>query len=174
MRASHSLKGAARIVGLDPIVHLTHAMEDRFVSAQKADSALTSEEVDRMLKATDWLAKLQAVPEAETAAWLKENTPAIEAFTATFTSGAEPAAPAAGTTEAAPASAPEAAKPQPPAPTPPPAPAAAEDEDIFGKLIPQEQVTREHTVRIAADRFDQILSLASESLVLSRKLCQPE
>jgi two-component system, chemotaxis family, sensor histidine kinase and response regulator WspE len=34
MRASHSLKGAARIVGLTGIVGLTHAMEDRFVSAQ--------------------------------------------------------------------------------------------------------------------------------------------
>ena len=28
MRAAHSLKGAARIVGLDPIVRVAHAMED--------------------------------------------------------------------------------------------------------------------------------------------------
>ena len=53
MRASHSLKGAARIVGLDLIVHLTHAMEDRFVAAQ-GGRALDSAEIDRMLKATDW------------------------------------------------------------------------------------------------------------------------
>ena len=30
MRAAHSLKGAARIVGLDAIVNLTHVVEDRF------------------------------------------------------------------------------------------------------------------------------------------------
>src|SRR6202035_4050369 len=62
MRAAHSLKGAARIVGLDPIVHLTHAMEDRFVSAQRGQD-LDSSDIDRMLAATDWLAQLQAVEE---------------------------------------------------------------------------------------------------------------
>ncbi len=60
MRASHSLKGAARIVGLDAVVRLTHAMEDRFVAAQDGDS-LDSADIDRMLAATDWLAKLQAL-----------------------------------------------------------------------------------------------------------------
>ena len=91
MRAAHSVKGAARIVGLDTIVHLTHAMEDRFVAAQ-AGRALDSAEIDRMLTATDWLARLQAVPEAETQAWLDENTPAIEAFAATFQDTAAPEA----------------------------------------------------------------------------------
>src|ERR1700691_2295755 len=56
MRASHSLKGAARIIGLDAIVHLTHAMEDRFVQAQ-AGHMLDSTEIDHMLTATDWLAQ---------------------------------------------------------------------------------------------------------------------
>ncbi len=58
MRASHSIKGAARIVGLDTIVHLTHAMEDRFVAAQ-GGKALASVEIDRLLAATEWLAKTQ-------------------------------------------------------------------------------------------------------------------
>ena len=60
MRAAHSLKGAARIIGLDVIVQLTHAMEDRFVSAQAGDAS-----IQRMWtacsQATDWLARLQAV-----------------------------------------------------------------------------------------------------------------
>src|SRR5580692_7117150 len=62
MRASHSLKGAARIVGLNVIVHLTHAMEDRFVAAQRGH-ALDSSDIDRMLSATDWLSQLQAMEE---------------------------------------------------------------------------------------------------------------
>src|ERR1700719_2062569 len=52
MRASHSLKGAARMVGLDLIVHLAHAMEDRIVAAQ-GGRTLHSEDIDRMLKGTD-------------------------------------------------------------------------------------------------------------------------
>ena len=41
MRAAHSLKGAARIVGLDVGVRVAHAMEDCFVAAQRgaADAA---------------------------------------------------------------------------------------------------------------------------------------
>ena len=32
MRAAHSLKGAARIVGLEPAVKVAHALEDVFVA----------------------------------------------------------------------------------------------------------------------------------------------
>ena len=50
MRAAHSLKGAARIVGLDAIVNLTHAVEDRFVAAQQG-RMLDAPEIDRMTSA---------------------------------------------------------------------------------------------------------------------------
>src|ERR1700679_1996691 len=83
MRAAHSIKGAARIVGLDAIVNLTHVVEDRFVAAQQGH-APDAPEVDRMLTATDWLARLRAVPESETTAWFEANAPAIDAFAATF------------------------------------------------------------------------------------------
>src|SRR5271166_1682487 len=81
MRASHSLKGAARIVGLDAVVRLTHAMEDRFVAAQ-GGLALDSSEIDGMLAATDWLARLQAVTEAELTGRLEENLAGMEACAA--------------------------------------------------------------------------------------------
>src|SRR5262245_44955483 len=35
MRAAHSIKGAARIVGLDTVVRIAHALEDCFVAAQQ-------------------------------------------------------------------------------------------------------------------------------------------
>ena len=38
MRAAHSIKGAARIIDLDPVVQLAHAMEDCFVAVQTARS----------------------------------------------------------------------------------------------------------------------------------------
>ena len=49
MRAAHSIKGAARIVGLDAIVNLTHVVEDRFVAAQRGN-ALSSAEIDKVLQ----------------------------------------------------------------------------------------------------------------------------
>lgn len=169
MRAAHSLKGAARIVGLDAIVNLTHVVEDRFVAAQQGH-ALDAAEVDRMLTATDWLARLQAVPEGETAAWLEMNAPAIEAFTAAF---AEPAAPQAGHDPAAQAA--QSAQAQPPAarePEPPPAGLlqSEPEDDIFAQHAPGEQRGPQRHIRIAADRFDKIMSMASETLVASRTL----
>ena len=172
MRASHSLKGAARIIGLDAIVHLTHAMEDRFVAAQ-AGNALNSGDVDRMLTATDWLTRLQSVPEAETAAWLEANTAAIEAFAAGF--AASPSStplPVEPQLSAAPAATP--ATPAPPAAGQLASTHSEQDDDIFRQASTrqslQENAASERSVRIAAGRFDQILSLASETLVASRKL----
>src|SRR5262245_38651859 len=52
MRAAHSLKGAARIVGLDVGVGLAHAMEDCFVAAQSHRLSLTRADIDRLLSAT--------------------------------------------------------------------------------------------------------------------------
>ena len=40
MRAAHSLKGAARIVGLDAAVRVAHALEDNFVAAQRGEFAI--------------------------------------------------------------------------------------------------------------------------------------
>jgi two-component system sensor histidine kinase and response regulator WspE len=170
MRAAHSLKGAARIVGLDTVVHLTHAMEDRLVGAQ-AGRLLETGDLDRLLAATDWLARLQVVPEVETADWLARNTPAIEALTAEFSGQAaepEPVAEAQPIVDA---------PPEVPA-KPPPAPLLREeseaeerDEDIFAQRgVEAPRGGRERHVRINARRFDEILALASEGLVSSRRL----
>lgn len=184
MRASHSLKGAARIVGLDVIVHLTHAMEDRFVAAQ-AGHALDSDEIDRMLAASDWLARLQAVPETETAAWLESNSDGIEACAAELhgppTEPGTASAPSLTISNLAPAEAlPEAAAAETPAPAQEPSHEAANvgtseqsparGADIFSAPAPEERGNRERTVRIAADRFDDLLSLSAETLVVARQL----
>ena len=55
MRAAHSLKGAARIVGLAVGVRVAHAMEDCFVAAQQGQSAPGRAHIDRLLGATDLL-----------------------------------------------------------------------------------------------------------------------
>ncbi|HAS89027.1 MAG TPA: hybrid sensor histidine kinase/response regulator [Desulfovibrio sp.] len=53
MRAAHSMKGAARIVGLTDAVALAHAMEDLLVACQKGETVLGSGQIDLLLAATD-------------------------------------------------------------------------------------------------------------------------
>ena len=56
MRAAHSLKGAARIVGHDSIVRLAHELEECFVAAQEGRIELTRGRVDVLLRGVDMLA----------------------------------------------------------------------------------------------------------------------
>lgn len=191
MRASHSLKGAARIVGLDLIVRLTHAMEDRFVAAQ-GGCALNSEEIDCLLKATDWLVELQAVAEENIALWLASNTAAIDACACRFEAppGAEKEPHGPDPANGPSAEIPGAVAPRnedPPRTPPNPqlrqgmkaAPLSASagnkedahsDEDIFAQRDGRERPTRERTVRLTADRFDGLLSLSAEGLVSARQI----
>src|SRR5262249_14858880 len=58
MRAAHSLKGASRIVGLDPAVRLAHDLEDAFVAAQAGRIRIASADIDVFLRCGDVLAAL--------------------------------------------------------------------------------------------------------------------
>lgn len=55
MRAAHSIKGAARIVGIDPAVQVAHVMEDVFVAAQHGRLTLRPDHVDVLLRGVDLL-----------------------------------------------------------------------------------------------------------------------
>ena len=58
MRACHSMKGAARVVGLSDIVDLTHKMEDCFVAAQNSEMELDSDSLDVILDCVDFIYSL--------------------------------------------------------------------------------------------------------------------
>ena len=58
MRAAHSVKGAARIVGISAATRVAHAMEDCFVAAQEGRLLLRPQDIDLLLGATDLLAEL--------------------------------------------------------------------------------------------------------------------
>src|SRR5947199_10588808 len=53
MRAAHSIKGAARVVGVDAAVPVAHAMEDCFLAAQKGAITISSSNVDVLLRGVD-------------------------------------------------------------------------------------------------------------------------
>ena len=77
MRAAHSLKGAARIVGLEPAVRIAHALEDAFVAAQRGEFVIRGPRVDVMLRAVDLLAQIAQLEEGRSAGWESENEGAI-------------------------------------------------------------------------------------------------
>lgn len=58
MRAAHSIKGAARIVGNEPAVRVSHALEDCLTSAKDGRIVLGSETIDVLLQAVDTLARV--------------------------------------------------------------------------------------------------------------------
>jgi two-component system sensor histidine kinase and response regulator WspE len=112
MRAAHSIKGAARIIGLDVGVRVAHAMEDAFVAAQKGEVRLSGEHVDALLSGVDLLVELSKAPEDGLGAWAEAHASEVDDLCSTFariqrgevlapSKPAEPAGtPAAGTVSA--------------------------------------------------------------------------
>ena len=80
MRAAHSLKGAARIVGVHAGVHVAHAMEDCFVAAQHGEITLRKRHIDLLLRGVDLLTGIANTPESEIGIWMGENPEEVNAF----------------------------------------------------------------------------------------------
>jgi two-component system sensor histidine kinase and response regulator WspE len=97
MRAAHSLKGAARIVGEQAGVKLAHAMEDCFVAAQQGHIVLRHHQIDRLLRGVDLLARVGMAPEVsdEVTGFLVDLKQAIDTPDAPFPALAESVVPAA-------------------------------------------------------------------------------
>lgn len=60
MRAAHSIKGAARVVDVDPAARVAHVMEDCFVEAQKGLLSFSPADIDVLLRGVDLLGKISA------------------------------------------------------------------------------------------------------------------
>ncbi|HEY7329272.1 MAG TPA: hybrid sensor histidine kinase/response regulator [Gemmataceae bacterium] len=73
MRAAHSIKGAARIVGIDLAVQLAHVMEDVFVAAQHGKVRLSPADIDLLLSGTDILAELGKLTDENASNWSTEQ-----------------------------------------------------------------------------------------------------
>ncbi|KVH13139.1 hybrid sensor histidine kinase/response regulator [Burkholderia sp. BCCIQ04A] len=170
MRAAHSLKGAARIVGVPMGVEIAGRMEECFVAAQAGTIALTATHVDVLLAGVDLLVRVgdpQGHPVSQTE---------IDVFAAALT-GADGAQ-----TMQAPAAAPPPAPPSfvpyrehdgaanepvgagaavPPLAVSGPAPDPAQAGRVVGAGAMR---------RVRADTLNRLLSLSGESLVESRWL----
>nr|WP_234043833.1 hybrid sensor histidine kinase/response regulator [Cerasicoccus arenae] len=122
MRAAHSLKGAARIVGLDLVGKVAHALEDLFVAAEKGEASLGSDQLDWLFNAVDILVESGRQAEDKMAAWLKDNIAWADevqkGLVAIQVAGSAPAEPASPAT---PEPAPSLVEPQPQVAAPKPA-----------------------------------------------------
>ena len=108
MRAAHSLKGAARIVGHESAVTVAHELEECFVAAQGGRFTLRSDQVDVLLRAVDLLAAVAAADPGSPSATdsdvpRSEVLAALRAITAGGTAGVRaPRTPAVPRTAPAP------------------------------------------------------------------------
>lgn len=73
MRAAHSVKGAARLVGIEPVVRIAHVVEDVFVAAQNSELTLNSDHIDVLLGGVDTIIAISCLPEKEIADWATSN-----------------------------------------------------------------------------------------------------
>ncbi len=179
MRAAHSLKGAARIVGLDAAVQVAHAMEDCFVAAQKGKIRLGQTQIDRLLFGVDLLSQIAQTPEAAIGTWELEQKGTVTSFVATTTAILEgkldlpEPMPSGGATPRQAAATPgPAAVPPPSSPPVEPAKTAREPEPATAAERVREsgRETGGRVLRVTAENLNRLLGLAGESRVESRWL----
>ncbi|SCY11131.1 hybrid sensor histidine kinase/response regulator [Pseudomonas sp. NFACC37-1] len=157
MRAAHSLKGAARIVGVDAGVSVAHVMEDCLVGAQERRLMLGPEHIDALLQGTDLLTRI-ATPGNNVGA------PDVDAYVAFMGRLLDPSA----------------AQLQAPVPTSLEVPF---DPVSVERLVPEpfaapepasknKRVTEggERVLRVTAERLNSLLDLSSKSLVETQRL----
>ena len=156
MRAAHSLKGAARIVGLDGGVRVAHVMEDCLVAAQRGGIVLTPAHIDALLQGTDLLQRIGHPPDgnlhwpeldgrAEIDAWIVQMNRLLD--------GEDVAPPA-----------------PPAAPAVPSEPAAPAPQPVASGELPAAAESHERMLRVNADRLDRLLAMAGEAMVESHWL----
>ena len=145
MRAAHSLKGAARIVGLLAAVVVAHAMEDCLVEAQQGRITLSKDVIDVLLRGVDLLGRIAGTPVEDAERWTQEASPEADEFRAALAS-------VLGASSDVQAS------------------AATVDSSAGHATRAGAKETDERVLRVTARNLNRMLGLAGESLVESRWL----
>lgn len=152
MRAAHSLKGAARIVGIHAGVNVAHVMEDCFVAAQRGYITLRKKHIDLLLRGVDLLTAIANTPESDIGKWMGENPVEVDTFMEELKALLE----SRGQDEPFAASAPSPAEAYLAEPRLSPAAEGRED--------------AERVLRVTSENLNRLLGLTGESLVQSRWL----
>ena len=183
MRAVHSLKGAARIIELHPIVTLTHGMEDAFIAAENGSLTLTPTHIDTLFAAVDLIRDLIKQDEGLVQNWLVSNAKALLSLADTLSLSAQHQAPGdsiqsplvldggrdvpvgADRPQQAAVQAPEQHLVEPMESTEPAEPQAGDQRQSRPGLH-----TMDRLLRVSSQGMSRILALASEAMIESRWL----
>ncbi|MFK0086578.1 hybrid sensor histidine kinase/response regulator [Pseudomonas sp. NPDC090755] len=161
MRAAHSLKGAARIVGVDAGVSVAHVMEDCLVGAQEGRLLLRAEHIDTLLQGTDLLMRVATPGDASIES-------AVQAFLVQMAALLDPASAVSAPVADLPS---RAAEPVvAPAPAEPLAEPAVLDTDPEPAPAAKGARGGERVLRVTAERLNSLLDLSSKSLVETQRL----
>ncbi|MFM7248907.1 MAG: hybrid sensor histidine kinase/response regulator [Planctomycetaceae bacterium] len=181
MRAAHSLKGAARIVGVEPAVVVAHALEDCFVAAGRGEFRVEPAHADLLLECIDFLSSIGKADDvfADDSPWPARAARLVEALGGLQRSPGRPAAaPAAPAPPAAPVAVavPEAGPPSTDVAPAPTRQAGAAPADAGGSAPGDRSgadrgfETLDRVVRVSADSLTRLVGLAGEALVETRQL----
>ena len=149
MRAAHSIKGAARIVGLQAAAEVTHVMEDCFVAAQQGHLQLGPRHIDQLLHGVDVLLRIAATGEDQACWQTGSGRQEIDTFLTGLQNSLhqdaerEPELPATFT---------------------------AADPGLLRAASDTPQDNADRMLRVTAAHLNQLISLSGESLVESRWL----
>ena len=158
MRASHSIKGAARILGFNPVVNIAHLMEDYFVGLQEEKVQIHSSHIDTLLSAVDIFTSLAEKDEREIDSWLKENNDEIARMTLSLS----------GLFEETPS---DEAENKVEDKQPAHKEVSAPGKHSTGKLKKDsEEIESDRILRVSSESLNKLVGLAGESLVESRRL----
>lgn len=162
MRAAHSIKGAARVVGIESIVGLAHGIENMFVGAQANVVVLEGALTDVLLSAVDLIAAISRVGADEVSTWVAANDEMITAITrslAQVTVSPSPEAPESRpSASAGPASG--AATWQ----------AAVSPEPATVGPTSRVRSQNSNVLRVSAESFSRLTGMASQSMVETKRL----
>ncbi|WP_419571471.1 hybrid sensor histidine kinase/response regulator [Rheinheimera sp.] len=144
MRAAHSIKGAARLVGVNPAADLAHEMEELLVLAMRGQVLLSPQQTQLLMQGSAAILQLaQGQTVSQLASLIQQLKNCLNP------SSSETAAPA----------------------TPVVTEPVDAEPDIMvteQKSGPHEEQKRSGTVRVSSERLDLLLDLASRALVLSK------
>lgn len=164
MRAAHSVKGAARIVQIEPAVTLAHAMEDRFSLALEGRSQLDSTACDLLLKGVDWLTAIAQASAGDFDDWKRRHEAEVDQHADALRNWT-PSSQAASAPEHDDSSPPETAAQEMVEET---KPETANEEDLTDETA--SDPLKERFVRVSESHLSQLMGLAGETLVETRWL----
>jgi two-component system sensor histidine kinase and response regulator WspE len=141
MRAAHSLKGAARLVGRTTAVRIAHAMEECLVAVQREHHHPSVPLIDALLAGMDLLNRDAQVSDEALAGWEAAQQPSLDAVLASLSLASAFSEPVQAPTPSDPR---EGARPL--------------------------AVASDRAVRVTTDNLNRLMGLAGEALMTSRWL----